>query len=260
MTRFIYDGSFDGFLCAAAGAMSAQGDGSPEAGIAPAGCAQGELFCTDIPVVTDARISGALLRRFAAVAGREEADSLVIAQASADPDAPGLILKYIRRTLERGPVVDDISRPEVLEVRRIRDRVMLEIHKLMGFVRFRKTGNRLYYASLEPDSNIVGFIGPHFSDRFRDQAFIIHDVKRGIAFWHDARPGGGSSGIAEIPPLPPELSAAAAADQDAVQAMWREYFTRIAVPQRRNPALQAKNMPRRYWKYLTEVQDRMKGK
>lgn len=261
MTRYLYDGSFDGFLCAAQRAM----DDEPGAGIAPAGAGQGELFMEDTPVVTDTRISRAFLRRFASAAGREEADSLLIAQASADPDAPGLLLKYIRRTLASGSAVaDDISSPEVLAVGRIRDRVMLEINKFMGMVRFRKAGEELYYASVEPDSNIVGLIGPHFADRFRDQAFLIHDLKRGIAFWRDSRrserQGGRDSGIAEIPSLPPELIAALETNQDNVQAMWREYFKRIAIPQRRNPALQARLMPRRYWKHLTEVQDKVKGK
>jgi probable DNA metabolism protein len=261
MTRCIYDGSFDGFLCAAARALA----DAPDAGIAPAGGAQGELFMEDIPVVTDTRVSRAFLRRFASAAGREEADSLLIAQASSDPDAPGLLLKYIRRTLASGSAVaGDVSSPEILAVARIRDRVMLEINKFMGFVRFRKAGEELYYASFEPDSNIVGLIGPHFADRFRDQAFLIHDLKRGIAFWRDARRGalksGRGSGIAEIPSLPPELSAALETNRDNVQAMWREYFKRIAIPQRRNQALQAKLMPRRYWKHLTEVQDKVKGK
>ncbi len=264
MRRYLYDGSFDGFLCAAARALADE----PGAGISPAGGGQGELFVEDIPVVTDTRISRALLGRFARAAGREEADSLLVAQASSDPDAPAQLLKYIRRTLASGSsAAGDISRPEVLAVGRIRDRVMTEINKFMGFVRFRKAGEGLYYAPIEPDSNIVGLIGPHFADRFRDQAFLIHDLKRGIAFWRDARRDagrgarqGGNFGIAETPSLPPGLSSALEANRDNVQEMWREYFTRIAIPHRRNPLLQARLMPRRYWKHLTEVQDKVKGK
>jgi probable DNA metabolism protein len=254
----LYDGSFDGFLCAAAKAITVVGDAPAQSvGIAPVGASQGELFTVDIPVVTDPRVSGALRRRLTEVAGKEEMESLLLAQASADPDAPGVLLKYIRRTLAFGAgIADDISRSEVLAVRRIRDRVMLEIHKFMGFLRFRKSGDGLYYASLEPDSNIVGFLGPHFADRFRDQVFLIHDLKRGIAFWHDAR---GQAGIAEVPSPPPEFADAAEADSDPVQALWREYFKRISIAQRRNPALQAKNMPKRYWKHLTEVRDKVKG-
>ncbi len=257
MTRFVYDGSFDGFLCAVSRVLDRDGQAGGSA-VAPAGEAQAELFSADEQVVTDAAAAGALFRRIVLAAGREEADMLAVAQASADPGAPGLLLSYVRRLLEAGAAAaDDISRPEVLAVRKIRDRVMLEIHKMMGLVRFRKTADRLYYAAIEPDSNIVGFLGPHFTDRQKDQSFIIHDTRRGIAFWHAAEGSGGSCGIAELA-TPPERQALS--PRDGVEELWREYFRRICISQRRNPALQARNMPRRYWTNLIEVQDRVKGK
>jgi probable DNA metabolism protein len=256
MTRYIFDGSFDGFLSAAARAM-----GLDDVCIAAAGCPQGELFSTDIPVVTNTTAAHALLHGFETAAGGEEADMLLLAQASPDPDVPMQLFCYMLRVLHLGhSAAADISRPEVRAVRKARDRVMLEINKFLGFVRFVKTGDGLYYAAMEPDNNIAGFIGPIFADRLRDQDFLIHDRTRGIAFWHRAGRDGGSGGIAELAELPPELDAAVEADADRVQALWREYFGRIAIAQRRNPALQARLMPKRYWKHLTEVQDKMKGK
>jgi probable DNA metabolism protein len=68
------------------------------------------------------------------------------------------------------------------------------------------------------------------------------------------------SGIAELPAPPPDAPAPGGGELDRVQDLWKEYFKKIASPQRRNPALQARNMPKRYWKHLTEVQDKVKGK
>jgi hypothetical protein len=39
-----------------------------------------------------------------------------------------------------------------------------------------------------------------------------------------------------------------------VESLWREYFREIAIKERMNPRLQAKLMPRRYWKHLVEME------
>jgi probable DNA metabolism protein len=146
----------------------------------------------------------------------------------------------------------------ILAVRRIRDRVSKEINKLMGFIRFRKVADGIFYAAVSPDSNIVGFLGPHFSDRFADMAFLIHDVSRNLAWRHD--PAGGS-GVILLPELPADLKESLASESEAfIPALWGEYFRRIAIPERRNPGLQARLMPRRYWKHMTEMEDRVAGR
>jgi len=47
----------------------------------------------------------------------------------------------------------------------------------------------------------------------------------------------------------------AASDQvasDPFDALWRRYLDRLTIPERRNLKLQRANMPKKYWKYLTE--------
>ena len=36
------------------------------------------------------------------------------------------------------------------------------------------------------------------------------------------------------------------------QDLWRTYFKAICIKERMNPRKQLKDMPRRYWKYMTE--------
>jgi probable DNA metabolism protein len=267
VTRFVYDGSFDGFLCAVSMALSACG----QAAITPLENDSTDLFSRDVPVVSEDGPARALRARIVAAAGEEEMETLLLAQASGNPKAPELLLSYISLTLAAGaPIRDNAALPEVLDVQRIRNRVSLEIHKFLGFVRLRKVGGCVYYARIEPDSNIVGFIGPHFADRFRDQSILIHDARRNTGFWRDAGAGNlGGGSLVDLSRMPPELERALAADswerdaagglsppapadESLVQSLWRSYFARIAIPERRNPGLQAKLMPRRYWKNLVE--------
>ncbi len=253
MTRFQYDGSFAGFLCAASlalekgGVVARRGDDSPD------------LFSTVVEVVTDDVRASAMESRITAAAGREEIRSLLMVHAADDPEVPVLLLRYVALTLEaRAPVLGNLADPVVLRTVRIRDRVAHEINRFMGFVRFRRSARGLYYAPIEPDADIVGFLGPHFMDRFPDQTFLVHDVARDIGFWHEVTPGSGCPrhGLVDLSSLPEELRAALAVDADpALEDMWRNYFRDIAIKERKNPRLQARFLPHRYRKHLVETED-----
>jgi probable DNA metabolism protein len=42
------------------------------------------------------------------------------------------------------------------------------------------------------------------------------------------------------------------ADDQLLQDLWRTYFKAICIKERMNPKKQLNDMPRRYWKYMTE--------
>jgi probable DNA metabolism protein len=43
-------------------------------------------------------------------------------------------------------------------------------------------------------------------------------------------------------------------DDQLLQDLWRTYFKAICIKERMNPRKQLQDMPRRYWKYMTEKQ------
>ncbi len=245
MTDFLYDGSFDGFLCAAGLAVRMGG-----ARVVPSARHVADLFANAVNVRTDDEGAERMSRRIGSCAGTGELDTLLLVHSSAAPDRHRLLLSYIRLTLRTGrSVADEIARSDVLAVRKIRDQVSLEMAKFLGFVRFRRMGGNLYYAPVRPDADIVGLVGPHFAERFPDQALIVHDIGRGTAFWSDR----GASGIKDLTGLPDGLATRLSRDcEPGIEELWRAYFTRIANPERRNPRLQRKLMPARYWDLLVE--------
>lgn len=173
-----------------------------------------------------------------------------------------VLLDFIRLLLAHGEgFTHNPANPTVMRVRKTSDKVSYEILRMQGFVRFRKLSSQYYYAAIEPDHNIVQFLAPHFTARFADQQWLIHDVKRQSGICYDGKR------CVFIPQIQinPEIIAASqsgagfgaarnlfAAEEDLYQQLWNRYFREIAIPERVNPKLQRKNMPVRYWRYLVE--------
>ncbi len=245
MTDFVFDGSFDGFLCAARVSSGTLG-----ARVVTFDCRTDDLFSEIVHVRTVDAEAREMRRRLVACAGAGELETLALVHASASGDRHRLMLAYLRLTLDSGrSIAADVTVPDVLAVRKIRDRVSLEIARFLGFVRFRKVAANRYYAPVNPDADIVGFIGPHFAERFPDQALIIHDIGRDVAFWSYQ----GAKGIADLAGRSAEEYGRRSTDCDpGVEELWRKYFAAIANPERRNPSLQRKLMPVRYRTLLVE--------
>jgi probable DNA metabolism protein len=54
---------------------------------------------------------------------------------------------------------------------------------------------------------------------------------------------------------PGKLSEGQLSDEELFfQQLWKEYFRSITIKERINLKLQRQHMPKRYWKYLTELQ------
>ncbi|MDR3224726.1 MAG: TIGR03915 family putative DNA repair protein [Clostridiales Family XIII bacterium] len=109
----------------------------------------------------------------------------------------------------------------------------------------------ILYARISPDHEVLEFLAPHFTDRFKSDPFIIHDTKRGRALiawhrrWH----------IEDFTEQDAALFANTA-NEEAYRGMWRKYFDTIAIKERTNPRCQRNFMPARYWQNLPEMQIR----
>jgi len=141
---------------------------------------------------------------------------------------------------------EDYARPETRILRAACSRVEREVHRLQGLARFSPRSDGLYSALLEPDHNVLPALLPHFARRFGGQAFALVDLRRRVAYLSRGGRIEALSGEEAIA-LGPDRS-----DEDA-QALWRGYFQAIENPARRNPGLQKRLMPARYWKHLPEL-------
>ncbi|MBE6037548.1 MAG: DNA metabolism protein [Clostridiales bacterium] len=166
------------------------------------------------------------------------------------PDKDNINLQYLRLAFKLGPGVDSLhSHPVVYAAQRAAGKVSWEVDKLSGLLRFSVLGEQpgILYGPVTPDHDIIALLGEHFADRYKEEAFIIHDLRRGKALFY--RPDTKSWAIA---PLQKKDLPAYSAEEQQWQRLWKHYFDSIAIKERINPRCQRNFMPVRYWANLTE--------
>jgi len=161
-----------------------------------------------------------------------------------------LILEYVKLGFKIGVKLRHyLHNPVVLEVSKCVKRVINEVHRLCGFVRFTSLPGEIYYASIEPDHNILTLLAPHFSARFSNQKWIIHDLKRELAILQED----GQWVLTVMERGYGERLAAA--NSGVYEDLWKSYYKTISIEERENPKLRRQMMPQRYWKHMTEFRD-----
>ncbi len=170
------------------------------------------------------------------------------------------LFQYICKVFRQGDISRNYADPDVLAVTNIARRVLHEQLRMKQFIRFQKAKDGTYLTVIAPDHNVLPLIISHFKDRFRDQPWLIYDAKRHYGFYY-----GGESVVrvtfeneADVPfnledgKLNDDVLSA---DDHLLQDLWRTYFKAICIRERMNPRKQLNDMPRRYWKYMTEKQN-----
>ena len=149
------------------------------------------------------------------------------------------------------------SDPDVLAVRNSCRRVLHEQLRMKQFIRFQKAKDGTYLAVISPDHNVLPIIIDHFQDRFNDQPWLIYDAKRHYGYYYDGKTVIHIT-FEDEASVPFDLSngkmdADVLSENDKLfQDLWRTYFKAICIKERMNPKKQLSDMPRRYWKYMTE--------
>lgn len=169
------------------------------------------------------------------------------------PGMEDMLLQYIQYTMASGNVSKDYSHNTVLYVAETARKVHREKHRMEAFVRFRLAADNLYFATIEPDFNVLPLIADHFEKRYADQRWLIYDLHRGYGIYYDLNTV--STVEMDTAQLLADRSPAAAVlheEEMAYEHLWQNYFKSVNIASRKNPKLHRQHMPLRYWKYLTE--------
>ena len=177
------------------------------------------------------------------------------------------LFQYVCKVFRRGDISRNFADPDVLAVTNIARRVLHEQLRMKQFIRFQKAKDGTYLAVVSPDHNVLPIIIDHFQDRFNDQPWLIYDAKRHYGYYYSLAPDPTQRGVrgeairvtfedeAAVPfnLSNGKLDASVLSDNDQIfQDLWRTYFKAICIKERLNPRKQLQDMPRRYWKYMTE--------
>lgn len=243
MNTYIYDGSFDGLLTSIYEAYYR--DEKPQE-IVTEEDFQHNMFTNPIYITTDLQKAEKVYNAIRDKISNTALENVFYVFLSELEERGNWIYHYLRLGWKIGWKIDYyLSDNRVLSVHNIADKVKRERHRMLGLIRFRQLRNGLYYAPIETDYNIVGLVAPHFSKRMADQDWMIHDVKRNLAAIFNQQEWVITSveSMQELPVTDQEL---------LYQQLWKNYFENIAIEDRKNSQLQKRNMPARYWKFLTE--------
>lgn len=253
MTDYLYDGSFQGLLSCIYDHYYL----GKASGIYPQNTYQSSLLKTYKLVVTDEDKARKVYNAIEEKISPADLRRVYNIYLSSEEGKEINILEYLILGFKNGPKIRLLhSHPVVYQAQQIEKKVQNEVHRLTGLVRFSAlSGNNslnqeeeareILYCPLEPDHDVIELLGDHFSDRLKNDPFIIHDKKRGKALFSY----GGSFYISEYKGNP--LSNISGGEKQW-QSLWRDYFNTIAIKERINPKCQRSFMPVRYWKNLTE--------
>ncbi len=249
MTTLIYDGTFEGLLTAVFEIY--------EQRLTHVRMQKGEwhntaLFENVIKVVTEntraTRVLKGLKQKISAQ-GLQRFYAAHMAEMDGEDDN---LIGYIRYVFDSPKnVEEDYGNKYVMRVSEIVRMVRREKHRMEAFIRFQELRDKTYYSAIEPDFNVLPLLIKHFRNRYADQKWIIYDIKRSYGLYYDLHETQYIS--LDFATINPGNVISAYDDNEAVyQELWRNYFTSVNIPARKNTKLHLRHVPKRYWKHLTE--------
>jgi len=251
MVDYLYDGTFEGFLTC----IHAHYYDGNASGIYQKEHYQSSLMNEYRFVETDQSKAEKVYEAIRTKISKDDLRRIYRVFLSSDEDKENMLLAYIRLGFKEGAGISLLhSNPVVFAVQKCEYKVSIETHRIKGLTRFsalRSSGadgsvREILYCRFEPDHDILELIADHFSDRLKNDPFIIHDKKRKKAVFAQ----GGRWYISDF--TEKDLPALGIGERE-YRDLWKRYFETIAIRERTNPSCQKKFMPTRYWKNLTEL-------
>ncbi len=121
-----------------------------------------------------------------------------------------------------------------------------EEQKMYGLIRFQILESEILYSGYETKYNLLPFLASHFAQRLGNQIWVLHDLGREEAAFYQ-------NGKWHIHALDRNQAFNMSEDEKKFQALWQTYYKHIAIEERKNHKLRMQFMPKKYWKYLTEL-------
>ncbi len=251
-----YDGTFDGFLSCIFEVYDRK---LANFSIVRMQHYHPSLLCEAIDIGTDptkaARVWSGLHKHLS----RTKCHEIYKSFLSELPQIEQVLSDFIRHAFaSKGKIENDIGHPAVLAVSQIAHKVHREKHRMEAFVRFQRTKDGLYFASIIPDFNVLPLIVSHFRDRYADQDWLIFDRKRKYGAQYDCKSRKVSEVLIDLADeaqgefLPAHL---VHDEEIEYQKLWKGYFHSVNIGSRKNQKLHVRHVPTRYWRYLTEKRE-----
>jgi len=160
------------------------------------------------------------------------------------------LLKFLIMAFRNGPrTLSMHGDPVVAEVLAMERHMLGERHLLSGFIRFKDYGNILG-AVISPKNFVLPLLAEHFIDRFPNENFMIYDkTYNATLIYQDKK--------LELTAVEEVKFADESEEEIHYQNLWKHFYKTIGIKERINPKCRMRNMPKRYWVNMLEVQDEL---
>lgn len=246
-TVFETDGSFEGLLTAVFRAYATSR--IPDA-IVSTGNAQRGLFDDCVRIDTDPAVADRVWTGLKRHLGARQRQRLFQAHLSEESNVETLILQRIVDAIPgcRG-ITPAVDLSVGIRIDQLSQKVRREAHRIKGFIRFQQTTNGSYLALIAPRYDVLPLIRRHFEIRYADQDWMIYDTARKYGLGYNRK---ATREIRLESKVLTEFEQEIDEQEHLCQVLWQRYYDAVTIRSRNNPALHRRQLPRRYWRYLTE--------
>lgn len=244
MHIYLYDGTFDGLLTVYFYAYK-----DPDIyNICPLQQYQPDLLTTPKEIYTEPDKAERIRKSVYSGLSSSVMYNLYLLYLSELPECNLLGLQYLRLCYAQGIAIHHAKQhPVIRQLEDYRHKVLRELDRMKGFLRFQKIDEAVYYAAFAPDHNQLPLLRNHLEKRFSDQKWVVHDERRSTALIYNLHHS------MLMPFTKEEAAQLLAGRHDDYSELFQRYFNTIAIKERTNKRLQDQYMPKRYREYMPET-------
>lgn len=241
-TIYIYDGSFNGFLCCIFKAFDCNEEPFDIA-------VTSTMLLPPFNVETDTAKS-ARVEKWLKAFGRYFMDIVTLNFLSGEQNMELDLLRLFRLANVRGEsILSDLNNPLVYKIIKLAKAVKTESHRMLEFLRFSDYDGNLI-ATINPKYFVLPLISDHFEKRLPNENYFIYDEVHGAALAH-------TKGKTEIYPIENFIASKPSEEEEAFRNLWQLFYDTIEIKQRRNYKLRMQHLPKRFWHNITELKDKL---
>lgn len=145
-------------------------------------------------------------------------------------------------------LLNHFRRKEIYQVFQLNRKVANEANKYIEFIRFQELLNGVLYSKIAPENNVLPLLAEHFTDRLKNENFVIYDENRKIALAYERKKHWEIYQNIMVEEEQLQMSEC----EESVKKLWKTFYQSIAIKERSNLELQRQLLPLKFRKFMTE--------
>jgi len=214
------------------------------------------LFASNLIITTDSNLARRVMQGVVKKTSVEAGRSLFKAFLTEETGIEMTILRYIQKAMKSILSIEaDIDDQDVLQIRKLNKKINREVAKINQEINFQTTADDLLVATIEPELHILPLLTATIQQKYSHKRFLVYDAKRKLGIYSNGNQ------LTEIDLLEPLINTKTGQSLSIINTILQSTHQNLnsQLTQHLNPTppkrinQQAKHIPARYWKYLSET-------